>query len=271
MATNKEIKTELLGKLRALSAEIITDPEKLKAYAKKWTNGFHNYSLFNLLLIMSQRPEAELCAGFNQWKAKGRHVKQGEHALWILAPGFAKKEPKRADQEPESQEEKIIKYFFAVPVFDVGQTDGAPVELGNRDVKRTEGDLTLDTLAALFPFPLKINNGMEDGSTDGKTVNVSRRENEAQMIAAYLHELSHCYLHHDETRNDLSAPGRAFRELEAEACAFAVGAVLGIDNQGSKFYLGHWGADREKVEGSSMRILSAAEKILSKIKDANLI
>ena len=48
---------------------------------------FHKYSLNNVMLIHSQRPDATLVAGFNKWKNSfGRHVKKGEKGIQILAP-----------------------------------------------------------------------------------------------------------------------------------------------------------------------------------------
>ena len=50
---------------------------------------FHKYSLNNVMLIHSQRPDATLVAGFNKWKNSfGRHVKKGEKAsrFWLPLP-----------------------------------------------------------------------------------------------------------------------------------------------------------------------------------------
>ena len=48
---------------------------------------FHTYSLNNMILIMSQYPEATLVAGYNSWsKNFNRHVNKGERAIKILAP-----------------------------------------------------------------------------------------------------------------------------------------------------------------------------------------
>ena len=270
--TNKEITTDLLKKLKDLSAEIVTDPEQLRAFAERWRNGFRQYSLSNLFLILGQRSNATLCAGFNQWKAKERHVKAGEKAIWILAPGFVKKETTTTNQETgeqQTEEGRILKYFLAVPVFDLSQTEGKEIELGNSLVKGNGKEIDLEALAALFPYPLRVTQDLADGHTDGKEITVSSRPNHAQMIAAYLHELSHCLLHYEDgERQDVS---RELAELQAEACAYITSAALGIDNQGAKLYLGNWNGDREKLEGSSLKIISAAEKILSKIKTANLI
>ena len=48
---------------------------------------FHNYSLNNTLLILAQKPDASLVAGYRSWQTNfNRHVDKGEKGLMILAP-----------------------------------------------------------------------------------------------------------------------------------------------------------------------------------------
>src|ERR1051325_6373596 len=47
---------------------------------------FHRYSLHNILLIASQKPNATHVAGFHAWHKLGRFVKKGEKGILILAP-----------------------------------------------------------------------------------------------------------------------------------------------------------------------------------------
>src|SRR5690606_14985675 len=47
---------------------------------------FHQYSVNNQLLIMLQRPDAKLVAGYEAWKQKNRQVRAGEKGIRILAP-----------------------------------------------------------------------------------------------------------------------------------------------------------------------------------------
>ena len=47
---------------------------------------FHSYSLNNTLLILAQKPDATLVAGYNAWQRNfNRHVDKGERGLIILA------------------------------------------------------------------------------------------------------------------------------------------------------------------------------------------
>ena len=48
---------------------------------------FHQYSFNNTMLIMLQRPEATLVAGYKTWQTSfGRQVNKGETGIRILAP-----------------------------------------------------------------------------------------------------------------------------------------------------------------------------------------
>jgi len=258
----KERKQFLKGKLDELAAEIVTDPEKLKAFAERWRGGFRSYSLYNLALIWAQRPSATLCAGYHGWHKHGRHVKAGEKALWILAPAiFA---AKGQGDKTEDEEEKVVKYFFPVPVFDYGQTDGQGLMIGNTQVNGN-GDVDIKAIAAAFNVPVEYSQGVEDGHTDGRKIVISKRDSKAQETACFFHELAHVLLKHVGDRLP-SGVSRDAQELEAESTAYLVAACLGIDNDGARFYLGNWQGSRDKLAKSALRILSTAEKILRKAK-----
>ena len=52
---------------------------------------FHSYSLNNTLLILAQKPDATLVAGYNAWQRNfNRHVDKVERELIILAPVTSK-------------------------------------------------------------------------------------------------------------------------------------------------------------------------------------
>ena len=123
---------ELKERLDELANSIVTDPERLKDFTKRWSNGFHGYSMNNYLLASMQRPGFTLLAGFNTWKKKDRHVRKGERSIWIIAPMTGKKRIVEAESLDDKQLEETteITYFKPVPVFDVSQTEGKPVEIG---------------------------------------------------------------------------------------------------------------------------------------------
>ena len=70
---------QLVAALNAGRSEALTG--YLKAIGR-----FHRYSLHNVLLIASQKPQASYVAGFRTWNQLGRFVKKGEKGILILAP-----------------------------------------------------------------------------------------------------------------------------------------------------------------------------------------
>src|ERR1700730_16742632 len=105
--------------------------EKLREYLGAMAR-FHRYSLHNIMLIASQRPDASHVAGFQTWKQLGRFVKKGAKGILILAPVLLRKQAESENQEKETDSTPIR--FRAVYVFDVADTDGKPLpELGNAE------------------------------------------------------------------------------------------------------------------------------------------
>ena len=75
---------EITDKLEQGVAEIFSSDrykEMLNMLAK-----FPEYSANNSLLIMLQKPNAQLCQSFTGWKSMDRYVKKGEKGIKILAP-----------------------------------------------------------------------------------------------------------------------------------------------------------------------------------------
>src|ERR1700747_988330 len=63
----------------------IQDSESFQAYLRMQAK-FHRYSPNNVVLILAQRPDASVVAGYNRWLELHRYVKKGEKAIKILAP-----------------------------------------------------------------------------------------------------------------------------------------------------------------------------------------
>src|SRR2546426_10389996 len=82
---------------------------------------FHRYSFANQMLIWSQKPEAQMVAGFHRWLELKRYVRKGEKGIMILAPMVGRKSEEGDDEESEAKHRPV--FFKAVYVFDVSQTE----------------------------------------------------------------------------------------------------------------------------------------------------
>jgi len=115
--TTKNNHPELIEKL-AEGISNLTTSDDWEHYLD-FQGRFHRYSFGNVLLIAAQCHEATRVAGFNAWRKMNRFVRKGEKAIWILAPMVYK----NGDAE-DGENNRVIRGFKFVPVFDVAQTDG---------------------------------------------------------------------------------------------------------------------------------------------------
>lgn len=178
--TEKQKAQEITEKLEQGIKELF-ESEKYKNYLNPMSK-FHNYSFNNTLLIVMQKPDATLVAGFQVWKKNfERHVKKGEKGIRILVliPYKVKEEQEKLDLETKEimldkdgksvmeEVEITISAFRAVSVFDVSQTDGR--ELPELAVSELSADVEgykdfMKALEMVSPVPI----GYEDISREAK-------------------------------------------------------------------------------------------------------
>src|SRR5215217_678085 len=69
---------------------IIQDSDTFRAYLDVQSR-FHRYSPNNVVLILTQRPDATMVAGYNAWLKMHRYVRRGEKGIRIIVPIRRKK------------------------------------------------------------------------------------------------------------------------------------------------------------------------------------
>ena len=103
---------------------------------------FHNYSFGNILEIARQKPSATRVAGLYAWNQLGRKVTKGQKGIRILAPMIGTRKKKDAEanksKDPAAVNAPMLVGFRAVYVFDVSQTEGAPLPAFT---ERTKGEV----------------------------------------------------------------------------------------------------------------------------------
>lgn len=230
---------------------------------------FPRYSVNNSLLIMMQRPDAQLCQSFTGWKQMGRYVKKGEKGISILAPAPYKIEKEQtklddkgkpvfdADGEPIKEKVEVtIRAFKVVKTFDLAQTDGkelptiGPSEL----VGSIEGyPKILQTLQDISPVPVSFE--MIGGEAKGfyhledKKIVVQDGMSEVQTIKTLLHEMAHQKLHDKDAVPEAKDITRSGKEVEAESVAYVVCQHYGINTSDYSFsYVAGWSEGKETPE-----------------------
>lgn len=242
--------------------------ETLTAYLATMAK-FHRYSFGNVMLIMTQKPDATRVAGFRTWKKIGRYVKKGEKGIVIIAPMMIRKQDERSAANRD--DERILR-FKAAHVFDISQTDGEPLpefaRVGGNPNGYTERvkeaiarrEITL-TYAGEFDAIVELGNA--DGASLGGQILVRDDLSPALEFSVLVHELAHEMLHRDENRKTLS---KTVRETEAEAVAFVVSQAIGLDtNTAAPDYIQLYAGDKDTLAESLDRIQKTATTIIEEI------
>jgi len=281
----------------------ITDEAKKSEKFQEWLDvksKFHNYSWQNSLLIRLQKPDAQRVAGYKQWKKKfNRHVKEGENAIWILAPKKAPRCPactvfknshdtdecpyfdeddesyKTIESEDEINWTSYVYGFKPVSVFDVSQTEGEPLPDLDHDAKAGEANpeemaRKVKDVAEEFDIDLEFVeeeewNKSAKGYAKDNIAKTLKRDLAATVKTA-IHEIAHILAGHTENTTILETEEkRSDREVIAESVAYIVGKKVGLDVSGSKFYLAAWEGDEEKYKKNMQKISRVSKQILGKI------
>jgi antirestriction protein ArdC len=226
---------------------------------------FHRYSFGNILLILSQRPEATRVAGFHTWRKLGRFVRAGEKGIAIFAP--MRVAPREDAPEGEADKAPSLR-FKVVHVFDVAQTEGEPLPSIEHE---TAGDPAgaLDNLRRFvlsrgLTVEYSDDLGGAEGATNGKWIRLRTGQTPAGEFATLAHELAHTMLHFGEER----PASRTVRETEAEAVAFVVCQAVGLDaTAASRDYIQLYQGDAETLANSLDRIQKVAAAIIEAVTD----
>ncbi len=251
---------------------------------------FPRYSVNNSILIMMQKPDAQLCQSFTGWKEMGRFVKKGEKGLNILAPAPYKVEREVQKQdangkpmfdhdgEPITEKQEItIRAFKVVKTFDLSQTDGK--ELPSLGVSELAGDVDgysklFEALKEVCPVPITFEN-IKGGSKgyyhqEEKRIAINEGMSEVQNVKTAIHEMAHQKLHDKDAVGIVDELSRNGKEVQAESVAYVVCQHYGMDTSDYSFsYVAGWSEGKETPElKASLNIIrEAAADLITQIDD----
>ena len=260
------------ARVKALTEQLETgvkavfESEKYKAYLNAMSK-LHHYSFGNVMLILMQRPEASMVAGYTTWKKQfGRTVKKGEHGIMILAPAPYKrlvetekidpltKEPiLDANGDPVRETDYIVQQSFKVVyVFDVSQTEGR--ELPSLGVGELSGEVEhyeriFAAVEALSPVPVEYRPAQKSKGCYNhleEKIYLNQGMSQVQTLKTLIHETAHALLH---ARPEAADKDRHTKEVEAESIAYVVCQHFGIDTADYSFpYVSSWSSGKELDE-----------------------
>lgn len=260
--------------------------DNYKNYLKTLSK-FTSYSFNNTLLIALQNPESSLVAGYGKWKEMGRFIRGGEKAIKILAPCFYKKEPdtentdteksekeKSAEEEPE---EKVLRGFKVVNVFDISQTEGEPLpDIVHKLDGSVEGYADfIEALKQFSPVPIDFETikGTANGyySNTDKRIAVEKDMSESMHCKTGIHEIAHAILHDSDNGTEKkNNPDSRTKEVQAESIAFTVMYYFGFDTSEYSFgYILGWSSGKElpELKASMETIRTTSQNMITGIEE----
>ena len=259
----------------------IYNSDNFQSYLKMLSK-FHNYSLNNVILILSQHPTATLVAGYSSWRDNfHRQVNKGEKAIKILAPYQVniKKLLDDVDKDGNTiQTEEVVKVtkFRVVNVFDINQTNGEPLADLDivTDLKGTSNNAR-SLIAAInevcsIPIEFKSENEVPEFSAGAKgyysvtedKIVVNKDLDDIQIAKTLAHEYAHSLLHKDTKKS------QSQREIEAESLAFVICDHFDIDTSDYSFgYVASYAADNpDNLKAILSNIQTNAKEIINSLE-----
>jgi len=236
---------------------------------------FHSYSWSNCMLITLQMPQATFVAGFHRWLRLGRHVRKGESGIGIMAP-MARCKRDDADGndsgpsgETGNKDERRIRGFRIVHVFDVSQTDGDELpELAT--IHGDPGQLLCSLEGLIRANGITLNDevlalGVKGVSRRGE-IAIAEGLSSAERCAVLAHELSHEWMHDYQHRVTLP---KTVLETEAEAVAYVVCRSFGLDcSTRSSDYIQMYRGDETTLMASLERIQRTATRMIESLSQS---
>ena len=238
---------------------------------------FHTYSLNNLMLILSQKPDAEFVAGYRKWLTLDHQVKKGEKGIRIFAPSaYTCKNDSCPDISKLGVDHKHMR-FILVSVFDISQTEvvegGTPIDTGATRLTGEQGSDHLELLTErLHDAGYTISRDSiypANGRTvPGKKIVLDNDLQPMMQLKTLIHETAHNVLGHVSEDTDYQSH-RGLCETEAESVAYVVSSMLGIDTSDYSIkYVGAWAeGDIGLIESTAKRVIEAAAAIHAFIAD----
>jgi len=264
-----QLKAQVDARLEALAR--LTDRARISKAMQQWLRfqaRFHKYSPYNTFLILSQRPDATLVAGYRKWQKMGRQVRKGEKGIKILVPRPYRKEI----EDPETGEVEIKEgiYFTVGYVFDVSQTEGDPLPGPPAWVVEGEAGAELARRLEVYATSLGIEVAEDDlpgtaqGVSEGGKIVIRRGKSPLGRASTLAHEIAH-ELMHQRDQACLTLPRRV-REVEAEAVAFVVLAHFGHEPPEQVNYVALWDRDGTVLRERMERIADTARTIIEALE-----
>lgn len=272
----EEIQDTILH-LHEKANSILQTPGLLTEFME-FSKNFNNYSVFNMLYIHSQRPDASFVAAKSFFNQENLRVKKDElkNPIKIFKPEikeyfYSEKENKYKQVSQATEEEKeLIKKglievdqhisFVKVPVYDITQTNAQKKDypkflhreesdtIKNIDVERTLVTMMNEIRRKGIYVDFKdlsnsdIRIGKKGYTDTENTIVLNLKDTPLNRLQVLTHEYAHCILHNqNRVDKDMQTD---LKEFEAETTSFICLQKFGLaSKKDSPLYIMSWGKE----------------------------
>lgn len=261
----------------------------------------YNYSLGNLALILSQKPDASIVKSYKDWQKvftdtgnTKAFIKKGS-GIAIRVPMYKKVDPdiKKGDSEYERNKRSFFGVGYVFDISDIENFDHDTQFLRLYNVNQDTQAMTdlysklkaealkLPILRSITESELDPNLGGYARNTGLKTdlsepisdIVINQAKTDSDKLRTLCHELTHAMLHigkASETKAELQTTEfshiRSIFESEAESVAYIVSQHIGLESDDSLIYVAAWEGDKNICEASIKRILATAKTIINMLE-----
>lgn len=258
---------EQFAKIESMVEKLSTElnqgkSERFKEYLI-FASKFHKYSMGNQMLIHYQMKTATRVASYDKWIELGRQVQAGQKGIKILSPIIKKEKNKQAETE-----DRLVG-FRVSNVYDISQTEGKELPKFFQDLN-DDGLALYNTLkSVMIEQGITVEEkdlGTTQGVSYGGRVEIHSGIDGTNKFLTLIHEFAHEILHKG---SENAAIPRGIKECQAEAAAYIVANVFGIESPVSSDYLINWGNDVETLKANLNPVIKASKTIISLLSQEN--
>jgi len=216
-AMKKQEREELYSVIDETATKVFADPKALQQYLDMQAR-LGRATVNNTLLAVAQRPDAKHIFSFDEWKDRGRSLRQGEYENAI--------KQFRQDKEYIRDDDTTAMGYKVVRCYDLNQTYGKPYR--EKAILAMPIQSKIKALLTKTPVPVRLSdhvpqNAIYDGQE--KEIRVARGLDGNTLFYSLARELAHAdydksvpddYIHH-------------LYEFEADCAAYITSARVGIE------------------------------------------
>ncbi|MBT2757926.1 hypothetical protein J7E71_18800 [Mesobacillus foraminis] len=277
----RQLKTEeYFGEIVKGVRGILTD-EKYKDYLD-FSSKLPRYSFNNLMMIYMQNPQATYVAGMKTWNSLGRRVIKGEKSLKILAPIQKKFKEEKENNAGKKEVEEVTRIvgFKAVPVFDVQQTEGAPLPLNPIVPDKVEPSDFAEKIYELLKEKMNEELPVTEKTLERKglygyyspsehSITINEDHDITNKLTTLIHEYAHSIFHSPDGKYKDS--GKDVKETQAESFAYLTCKYFGLDSSRFTFpYLVSYASNsdqlllkhQDEIQKETNRLITKIENLI---------